>query len=604
MKTDPRPRPTFEGAPSDVTGERRRVVQKRRLPWAWILLGALVVCLVGGYFGARPTWRMIKAMRAKQFLSESREFISQEQWTKAVERTRAAIQIAPGDPDVLRHAAQLFARFGGEAALDYYQQLVARGVATTEDREAYAAVALTLGDPDRAAPLVEDLLEAPKPSPRALLIGAEYYASRRDSAKALELARQCVAAEPGNPTNILSLASLLSSSRRASDRAEALSVLWSHAQTNGPFQLRALSAILNATESPREDREKVESILAAKTTRTFQEELLWRDARVSLDPSKRSEIADEVVTQFGNGTPEQVVGTANWLNRQQLYERTLALVPADKARSSPQLTRIRYEGLLSSGNVQGAYDFIIAEGTPGDAIQIEFLRCMTALRLKKDAAVDAHLRNLLTLAGRQPRQLRAVAEFARRNGKIQFANEANQVLSRNPREAERAYASLLRTADAQGETWVARDYARKLSALRKSDEGVKLQIAYYDLLLEENTEKAFQTAESLYKAKPDDFNRRAVLALGYLRRKEDANAVNLVEGQVVTWSRLAPGIRAVVVAALGANHRGQAVQRLIDRVPLAQLKPEERELIRPFVTSTSQGRETTESSGQEKPEAL
>src|SRR5690606_29992765 len=121
------------------------------------------------------------------------------------------------------------------------------------------------------------------------------------------------------------------------------------------------------------------------------------------------------------------------------------------------------------------------------------------VQLDDDVAVEMHLRNLLDLARRHPRHLRAVAEYARRNGKLEIANEANQMLINNPREAIPAFQSLLRTADLQGETWVARDYARKLYSLKK-DDGIRLQIAYYDLLLEENIGEAFATARELYEA--------------------------------------------------------------------------------------------------------
>lgn len=255
-------------------------------------------------------------------------------------------------------------------------------------------------------------------------------------------------------------------------------------------------------------------------------------------------------------------------------------------------------------NIQGAYDFIRGKDVKGEPIQLELLRCTTAMRLKNDAAVESHLRNLLDLARRNPRQLRAVAEFARRNNHTEIANEANQILSRNPGEAMTAFESLLRTADAEGETWAARDYARKLAALKKGDDGIRLQIAFYDLLLEENLDQAFATAQELHKAKPEDFNRRAVLALAHLRRGEPDKAVALIEGQVVTWRRLTPGVRAIVVASLGANNRAGAVPKLLQRLPLARLKPEERELIKPYLTGDLESVEDDRTAGAEAPEKI
>lgn len=603
MKTDP-PAP---GTPrTDASARRgsspnRGSIPRPRRHWGWIILGILVLLLGVGALTAKPAWRAVKAVRAKRFLAESEEFMRQEQWTQAFERTRSALQLAPVNPQVLRHAAQLHARFGSEMALNYYQLLLTLPSATTADREGYASLALGLGDVGLAGTVIEQLLEQSKPSPRTLLLGSQYYAVRRELPRALSLARDSVKGDPSNPTNVLALAGLLTASRRPADRREAIEVLWPFAQTNGPFQLRALNAILNAPDSPREDRERIESILAADPNPNLEADLLLMETRISLDPSQRNRIADQVIQRLGRGSEEQLASVASWLNRQQLYTRTLTLLLPDVSIASARLSRLRYDALMGAEQYRAAYDFISDKKFQGDPVQIEFLRCTTAMKLENEAATDSHLLNLLDLARRRPRHLRAVAEFARRNGKIDIANQANQILIRNPREALPAFQSLLRTADAQGETWVARDYARKLLSLRKEDEGVKLQATYYDLLLEENVEQALRTAEALHQGKPDDFNRRAVLALAYLRENQPAKAVALIEGQVVTWRKLPAGIRAVILATLGANDRKAAVTRLLDRIPLGSLKPEERELIRPYLAGIT---ERDAEDGDDTPEKL
>lgn len=588
------------------TSNPRAAYPRRRRRWPWIVAGTLVVLIVAGALSARPAWRMVKSLRAQRFLQQSEEFIAQEEWTKALERVRSALQLAPEDPKVMRHAAQLYARFPPTAhlALDYYRSLLALPQATRQDREEYAAVALGLGDAAIAAPVLEELLEEPNPSPRVLLLGAQYYGGRRELGRAIELAREAVRRDSSNPTNSWVLANLLSSSRKPIDRIEAVSVLWPFAEKEGPLQSRALAAIIRSPDSPREDRERVEAILEAKSTRTTEEELLLAAVKVSLDPTQLQRIADEVVQRFGHGSIEDAASTAAWLNQHELYNRTLALVLPDVARDDYRLARLRYDALVGLDDLASAYAFIRDEQIKGDPIELELLRCTTALRLKNDAAVDSHLRNLLDLARRHPRQLRAVAEFARRNGRTEIANDAYRILSRNPREAAAAYEALLRTADAEGETWVARGYAKELAKLRKDDDSIRLQIAYYDLLLEENLDQAARVAEELHAARPDEFNRRAVLALAYLRQNLPAKAGALVEGQVVTWRKLPPGIRAVVVAALGANDRLAAVSRLVERIPLAPLKPEELDLIRPYLAGRLADADDSADSSLDSPEKL
>ncbi|MBL9139707.1 MAG: hypothetical protein JNK85_27810 [Verrucomicrobiales bacterium] len=581
----------------------RRPSTRRRRPWLWIVLGIIVTLGVIGAFTARPAWRAFKAMRANSFIQEAEEFARKEEWSSVFQRLRSALQLAPTNPNVLRYAAQMHGRVGAETSLRYFEQLLASKHATTLDREEYAAVALRLGYSDLAWNQIESLLEATNASPNALILGAQYYAIKRQVPKALTLARQSIQADPSNPTNTLTLANLLSVSPAAGDLDQALQMLWPFAQTNGQFQLKALSAILFAPNSPRTDREKVEKVLSEMENRPPEAELLYADAQISLDPTQLNRVADDVIAKYGHGSPAQVIGAASWLNRHRLFARSIEILLPDISFKNEALFRLRYDALVGLGRIRDAYDFVMVDRAPGDPLQLEFLRCNTAIRLKDDAAVESHLRSMIDIARKQPRLLRSVAEFAVRHKKRTIADEANQILSRNKREAVPAFQALLKSADAQGETWVARDYARKLEALKKDDATVKLQIAYYDLLLNENLESATASALALHKAKPEDFNRRAVLALAHLRKDSPKEAAAAIEGQVVRWSRLTPGIRAVVVAAVGGSGKTDVAAKLLLRVPIGSLKPEERDLIRPYLIGGKTS-ESEEVPGDDKPEKL
>lgn len=544
---------------------------------------------IAGAFSARPVWRMIKAQRAESFAKEAEAMIRDEKWAQAFERTRSALQLAPSNPRVLRLAANLYSRAGTEMAYPYFESLLATPAATVDDREEYVSLALRTGQTEIAATQLRSLLAAPKPSSRTFLLASQFHNGLRNLSNAVFYAREAVRSEPGNHTNTLVLGRTLLGSRLAADQKEAREVLWPLGRAEGPFQGPALAAILSTPDAPRSEREEVLAILNAKSKRSLPEELLRQDANVSLDPSRRSAIADELIDSIGRASTEGTVAVAGWLNRQQLFSRTLDLVLPDLAVKSPELIQLRYEALMGMSDYRGAYDFIAQASNPQNPIQIEFLRCTTALKLKDSAAVDSHFKNLLDLAARDPRLLRSVADFALRNGRKDVANDAAQRLTHNPRDAAAAYATLLKIADAQGETWAARDYARKLLALRTqtADESLKLQIAYYDLLLNENIEGAFKEAEAMQKAAPTDFTRRAVLGLAYLRKNQPKPAVDLIDHQFVTWAKLPAGIRAVTIAILGANSREKASSKLISRVPIARLKPEERDLIRPYASGSA-----------------
>lgn len=592
------------GSTARASTTRRSTPRPARLPWGWILLALVVAGGVAAFFGARPAWRKVKAIRAMRFVAEAKAAFDKENWTVGFERTRAALQLSPINPDVLRHAAYAFSRVGSESGFIYFDALFTHAKATVADREEYANLALRVGNLELARQVTDELLESPNPTARTLVLGSQMAYTRRDLTSALRLAREASRLEPANPTNRFAVASMLAFSRRPADRQEGREILWPFARTNGPLQARALTALLTGTEAPRTDREEVEKILTALPKRTLEQDFLLADARVSLDPSRRSKIADELIELHGRGPTEEIVQTARWLNRHQVYHRTRDILLPDAARKDITLFRLRHEALMGLDSAREAYDFIMEDNAPGDPLQVEFLRCATALKLKNQAAIDSHYRTLVKLAQKSTRSLRAVAEFAFRNGNRTISNEIFQLLMRNPRDAATALRGLVRNADALGETWAARDYARKLASLRKDEDPVRLQIAYYDLLLKENLEKAHAEALALHQAKPEDINRRIVLALSHLRRNEPAKANALLEGQVVTWARMLPGMRAVVAATLGAGGKINAAASAIRRLPISSLKPEERELIRPYMSGLPVDESAEGRDDADKPEKL
>lgn len=556
---------------------------RRKFPLKLILALVVVAGLLGAYLGARPVWRMIKAHRAQGFVHQAEEAFAKEKWAEAFERTRSAIQLAPTDPSVIRHAAYLYSHFASEAAFPYFDTLLASPNATTADREEFATLAFRVGNIELANSQVDELLENTKPSPRTLVLGAQLAAIRRDFTNAVRLGRAAVEAQPSNPTNVLNLAGLLVLNGSAVERKEARDILWPFARTNGQYQVRALGAILNAADATRAEREEIEKIIRAKTTRTLDEEMLFYEVQASLDPSQVNKLADELVERYARGKSDELIAVSTWLNRRQIFNRTRDLLLPDLARKDPTLFRLRFEALTGSGDLRGGYDFIKVDPAPGDPFQVELLRCTTAIRLKDLVSVDVHFNTLMTLAKQQPRRLRTLAEYAFRNGNRKLATEAYQILAQNPRDAIPATRGMVRTADSVGETWLARDYARKLVSLAKNDENAKTQVTYYDLLLNENLDQALATAKALHQAKPEDFNRRAILALAFLRHDQARQALDCVEGQLVNWNQVIPGLRAVVAASLGAVGQLEKASNYVAKLPLARLKPEERELIRPYV---------------------
>jgi hypothetical protein len=104
-----------------------------------------------------------------------------------------------------------------------------------------------------------------------------------------------------------------------------------------------------------------------------------------------------------------------------------------------------------------------------------------------------------------------------------------------------------------------------------------------ELLLEINVEGAKQIAEALVAKHPEMMAYRTTLALAHLRRKDYAALRAAYEKSTLVWDQALPGWQAVYVAAVGALGQTNLARQLAPTVPQHRLKPEERELLRPWL---------------------
>src|SRR5206468_12784895 len=106
------------------------------------------------------------------------------------------------------------------------------------------------------------------------------------------------------------------------------------------------------------------------------------------------------------------------------------------------------------------------------------------------------------------------------------------------------------------------------------------QLAYLNLLLNEDVDKNFAIAKKLTEQYPNRLAFRVTAALGYLRRHDGASALAQFKAPApIDWKKTLPSWRAVYAAALLAGDRNDEAREIIKTIPRDRLKSQERELI-------------------------
>ncbi len=119
----------------------RRFVTVRRLVIAVVILGG-----IGMWVGYRPLANRYRLWKQGRALAQARQFLEQKDLPSAKLALDVAVATAPGNPEVMRLAADLLEMAGSPEALVLRRRVVALAPEAVADRLAMAAAALRLRD--------------------------------------------------------------------------------------------------------------------------------------------------------------------------------------------------------------------------------------------------------------------------------------------------------------------------------------------------------------------------------------------------------------------------------------------------------------------------
>ena len=176
----------------------------------------------------------------------------------------------------------------------------------------------------------------------------------------------------------------------------------------------------------------------------------------------------------------------------------------------------------------------------------------------------------------------AVAQYAERLGLRDDAAKAYRMLkgTNGAERVERAgWLGLILLAEQSGDTRKLRDQLREFVGRFPGEFEPQNDLAYLDLLLNENIAPSLESAAQRVKRFPDVLAYRTTLALAHLRNGDAAAARRVYGGIETDWSTAQPGWHAVYAAVLAASGEQALAGSHAREIHIARLKAEERVLI-------------------------
>lgn len=545
-------------------------------------LFVLAMLIVAGIsFAARPLYNKVKASRADGFAEEAQQLLDRKSYPEAQRKLAAALQIKPTEPKYLRIAAKLHAAQRSPMALRYYTDLINSPAATDEDRYEFMQTALLMGRVEPAEQVLRRMISKEPVAGKTYFFAALVTERKRDLPRAIQFARSAVEKSPTERDYKYLLGRLLLASTSQADIAEGKKLLFDIASKGDDSRNQAIR-LLGATDlTPQETQQLIGWIKQDKDP-SPEDYFLTAELLYKSDTNALKQLASQAIAKYKGGKAEEQLALGTWLNRHKLHEEASLAISPEKDIKNVQLSLVYLDALSGANKWDEALKFMSKSDIAIEPVFLETLRAAAALKLKKDDLAQIHWKKAMQIAEDKPEQIRMVADVAERNEAYEVALAGYRRLATNAATEAAARQAILRIKSRSGDTKGLRDYVRELLAKAKHDTALQNYNAYLNLLLNEDVAASKAAAMQLHLQQPNDLGFRTTVALAHLREKNGQAAYGLYTNVNANLGQFPPGARAVYAAALGAANKDKEAEQVAKTIQPKDLKPEERELIKPW----------------------
>jgi hypothetical protein len=580
----------------------------------FIFRGAIAACVLGVaiYFTAPPIGGAIKGWQSRRLSREAFALIDQKKWNEANAKARDAYLLRPTEPESWRAIARLASRRGqGTAVLEWWKKVDEEHRLATEDRRDYAASALAAGELVVAAPQV-DLLLSQKggPAPLDLLLAAQLAARRQDGRLAMDYTERATTDPRAKPNELLAGAVLVLSMTKPNsppylkawesivklgrDPANPASldalVFLAQQQSRAPSRLTGeetpFSLAAGAATQPTTTLGPVEMADALEKhpdARPYHQ-LLALGLRARHDPALASQYVADAVERFGKGDDETLAALGAWLNSVGRADKTLEVLPLDRALRGRDLFLQYVNALAALERWPEVKEVLSSERFPLEPVFQHMYLAVARTRLGDVTAATNEWQRGLEAAN-TPEKLLSLAGYAEQNHINDVADRAYSEAIRLAPKDRGAYAGRLRVILASGHTAEAQTVTAEIVRLWPDDAAARNQNDYLRLLLGasgDTAEAVERQAEILVAQEPLNWSARATLGLARLRLGRNADALAVFRSVRATGSE-PPGALAVRAAILAVTGYEEGARGDAHNLGAEHLLPEERTLIAPLL---------------------
>ena len=566
----------------DKPSRRRNEILKEALGDLRVrIVAAILILAVLATLTLPPAYRKVKVWRAMRLMEECQTAADNGNVPHAINLMRRAVLMAPNNEAVFRNVRLLNASLGDPGALGALQVLLLENKTTPDEILVLAEQSLKSGKTVLAR---EALLKLKThPSARRTIVEMRLLDSDGNRQEAVDLARASLPEfPPADADKILLATAEMILKTHIPTSQEILLPLAKKSTPTGIAALRLLAA--QQLIQPGSGSVKSSDIATALTVHPLHsgdDLLLAADLQITDNPDSKPALIAALRQSRANSPEQDSLALARWLNRRMFYKDAIEFVGRERALSDSKWLLIYLDAHAGLDRWNDVFAMLDAETVVGlsESIRLLFLARAADESGDHTKAEDTWREMHRGLAYEKPEVVSFIAAYAMRIGERDQAIKAYTTLSRGKETALEGFLGLIRCwpSDAPASELIP-VYKEFLETYPNLGEA-RCDLAYLQLLANQNIFEAAATARDLYQAAPSSLAPLSVAALGHLKTGEASQADALYEGKLIPWSTAPAPWRTVRAAVLYATGKTVEANELAATIKKSQLRPEERALL-------------------------
>lgn len=362
-------------------------------------------------------------------------------------------------------------------------------------------------------------------------------------------------------------------------RNEGLAYLRELAQRNDALGLEALRNVVRYEHNTTAQVREIVDLVQMHPLSGRKDQLLALQTLINLAGTDVEQIIAQAKSYFDLEDLAHLLELGSWFNSVNLHAATVQTVSLAHARLRKDLFLVRLDAMAALNMWEAVGIALDDPDIPIDRYMQLLFAARVSLETGFPDKADIAWNRAQQAVANEPKKLWLLANYAQ---SLNLFKEARSVLERLieiPSSMRQAYEALILLELQQGDTRRLRDTFARMVEIYPADVAVLNDLAYTNLLLNENIATACARAQRLVALNPKYLANHITLALAYYRSNNSEHALEVLGAVDVDWARVKVGWRAVYAAILRDSGLNTEAEAMLTNIDLSMLLPEEKKLL-------------------------